>query len=136
MMINMKYMHATLRVSDPEATIAFFKVLGMREIRRVKSEAGRFNLISLAVLGDDKTVIELLHNWDPETYTSGRNFAHLAFSVNNIYDICRALVAHGANITRPPRDGRMAFVSTPDGISLHLTQNGKPLPPKEPWSNM
>ena len=132
----MKYLHTMIRVSDPDATIRFFELLGLKEQHRMDNPAGRFTLIFLAAPGDHDAQVELTHNWDPETYSGGRNFGHLAYAVDNIYDTCKAFIAHGVTINRPPRDGRMAFVRTPDGISIELLQAGGALPPAEPWTSM
>jgi lactoylglutathione lyase len=131
----MKYLHTMLRVSDPEATIRFFRLLGLEELRRYDNEAGRFTLIFLAVPGNEDAQIELTHNWDEAGYTGGRNFGHVAYAVDNIYESCARLAAGGVVINRPPRDGRMAFVKTPDGISVELLQAGPALPPAEPWAS-
>ena len=132
------YLHTMIRVSDPEATIAFFRLIGLDEVRRYTNEQGRFTLIFLAAPGQEGVAeVELTHNWDPEEYSGGRNFGHLAYGVDNIYETCQRLVDAGVTINRPPRDGRMAFVRTPDGISVELLQNGEaPLEPAEPWSSM
>ena len=132
----MKYLHTMIRVSDPEATIRFFELLGLRELRRSDHEPGRFTLIFLAAPGDDEAQIELTHNWDEQGYSEGRNFGHLAYRVDNIYESCRKLMEGGVAINRPPRDGRMAFVRTPDNISIELLQAGEALPPAEPWASM
>lgn len=132
----MKYLHTMIRVSDIDATIAFFSILGMKEIRRYSSEKGRFTNVFLAAPGDESVPLELTYNWDPEAYTGGRNFGHLAYAVDNIYDTCNAFIAHGVTINRPPREGRMAFIKTPDGISIELLQAGEALPPAEPWASM
>jgi lactoylglutathione lyase len=124
-----------IRVSDPEATIRFFSVLGLEEIRRMDSEAGRFTLIFLAAPGDEQAQVELTHNWDEAGYGEGRNFGHLAYRVENIYDSCQRLMDAGYTINRPPRDGHMAFVRTPDNISIELLQEGH-LEPAEPWASM
>ncbi len=129
----MKYLHTMLRVSDPDATIRFFNLLGLHELRRHDNEAGRFTLIFLAAPGDEGAQIELTHNWDETGYDAGRNFGHVAYAVENIYDSCTRLAAGGVTINRPPRDGRMAFVRSPDGISVELLQAGAPLAPAEPW---
>jgi lactoylglutathione lyase len=131
-----KYLHTMIRVSSLEDSIAFFEVLGLREIRRRPDEKGRYTNVFLAVPGDEAAAVELTYNWDPEPYTGGRNFGHLAYAVDNIYDTCSAFIAHGVTINRPPRDGRMAFVRTPDGISIELLQAGAALPPAEPWASM
>jgi len=132
----MKYLHTMIRVSDPEATIRFFELLGLIEVRRAESEQGRFTLIFLAAPGDEDAQVELTHNWDPESYGGGRNFGHLAYRVDNIYESCRQLIDGGVTINRPPRDGRMAFVRTPDAISIELLQAGDSLPVAEPWASM
>jgi lactoylglutathione lyase len=131
-----KYLHTMIRVSSLEDTIAFFEVLGLQEIRRRADEKGRYTNVFLAAPGDEAAAVELTYNWDPEPYTGGRNFGHLAYAVDNIYDTCNAFIARGVTINRPPRDGRMAFVRTPDGISLELLQAGSALPPAEPWTSM
>ena len=138
----MKYLHTMIRVSDPDATVAFFKLIGLEEVRRFDSEAGRFTLIFLAAPGQkDIAEVELTWNWPPadgsapETYRGGRNFGHLAYRVDDIYATCAALMDAGVTINRPPRDGHMAFVRSPDGISVELLQEGS-LPPQEPWTSM
>lgn len=131
-----KYLHTMIRVSDPDATIRFFELLGLKEIKRVDVEAARFTLIFLAAPGDESAQVELTHNWDEKGYDEGRNFGHLAYSVANIYDACDRLMAGGVTINRPPRDGRMAFVRTPDNISIELLQDGPALPLAEPWASM
>ncbi len=131
-----KFLHTMIRVTDPDATIAFFRLLGLQEVRRMESERGRFTLIYLAAPGQaDVAEVELTHNWDPEDYAGGRNFGHLAFRVDDIYATCRRLADAGVTINRPPRDGHMAFVKTPDGISIELLQDGS-LEPAEPWASM
>ena len=131
-----KYLHTMIRVSDPAATVAFFKLIGVEEVRRFDSEQGRFTLIFLAAPGEEGIAeIELTHNWDPEPYTGGRNFGHLAYRVANIYETCQRLTDAEVTINRPPRDGHMAFVRTPDGISVELLQDGR-LDPQEPWASM
>jgi lactoylglutathione lyase len=130
-----KYLHTMIRVSDPDATIRFFELLGLREIRRMENEKGRFTLIFLAAPGDEEAQVELTHNWDEQGYDGGRNFGHLAYRVDNIYETCQRLMDAGVTINRPPRDGHMAFVRTPDNISIELLQDGH-LPPKEPWASM
>ena len=131
-----KFLHTMIRVTDPEATIAFFQLIGIEEVRRFSSEQGRFTLIFLAAPGQENIAeIELTHNWDPEDYGGGRNFGHLAYRVENIYETCQRLMDAGVIINRPPRDGHMAFVKTPDGISIELLQDGH-LPPQEPWASM
>ncbi len=134
--VRMKYLHTMIRVSDPDATIAFFNLLGLQELRRFDSEAGRFSLIFLAAPGDDDAQIELTHNWDETGYDEGRNFGHVAYRVDNIYETCQRLVDGGVTINRPPRDGHMAFVRTPDNISVELLQAGDRLAPAEPWASM
>ena len=132
----MRFLHSMLRVSDPDAAIRFFKLLGLEERRRMDNEAGRFTLIFLGVPGDPGGEVELTHNWDPEAYGGGRNFGHLAYEVDDIYASCARLQEGGVTINRPPRDGRMAFVRSPDNISIELLQKGSALPPAEPWSSM
>jgi lactoylglutathione lyase len=132
----MKYLHTMIRVSDPDATIRFFELLGLREIQRYSNEAGRFTLIFLAAPGDESAQVELTHNWDESGYGEGRNFGHLAYRVDNIYESCQRLMDGGVTINRPPRDGRMAFVRSPDNISIELLQAGEALPPAEPWASM
>ena len=131
----MRFLHSMLRVSDPAATVAFFQLLGLEERRRKDVPEGRFTLIFLGVPGDEAEV-ELTHNWDEGGYGGGRNFGHLAFEVDDIYATCERLVDAGVTINRPPRDGRMAFVRSPDGISVELLQMGDALPPQEPWKSM
>ena len=132
----MKYLHTMIRVSDPDATLRFFDLLGLKEVRRMDSEQGRFTLIFLAAPGDEQAQVELTHNWDPEDYTGGRNFGHLAYEVDDVYETCQRLMDGGVTINRPPREGRMAFVRTPDGISIELLQKGGNLPVAEPWASM
>jgi lactoylglutathione lyase len=132
----MKYLHTMIRVSDPDETIRFFNLLGLREIRRMDSEQGRFSLIFLAASGDEDAQIELTHNWDEKGYDGGRNFGHVAYRVENIYETCQRLMDGGVTINRPPRDGKMAFVRTPDNISVELLQEGDALPAAEPWASM
>ncbi len=131
-----KYLHTMIRVSDPDATIRFFSLLGLQELRRFDYEAGRFSLIFLAAPGDEEAQVELTHNWDESGYGEGRNFGHLAYSVSNIYETCQRLMEGGVTINRPPRDGRMAFVRSPDNISVELLQDGDALPLAEPWASM
>jgi lactoylglutathione lyase len=131
----MRYLHTMIRVSDPDATIRFFELLGLEERRRIENEAGRFTLIFLGCPGDDAEV-ELTHNWGESGYSGGRNFGHLAYRVDDIYDTCRRLMDAGVTINRPPRDGRMAFVRTSDAISIELLQNGEALAPAQPWLAM
>lgn len=142
MMRVTRYLHTMLRVTDPEATIRFFGLIGLSEVRRKESAQGRFTLIFLAAPGQEGVAeVELTYNWPPEggegeQYTGGRNFGHLAFEVENIYEACERLVYGGVTINRPPRDGRMAFVRSPDGISVELLQRGERLAPAEPWASM
>jgi lactoylglutathione lyase len=131
----MRYLHTMIRVSDPEATVRFFGLLGLKEMRRTENEKGRFTLIFLAVPGDEDAQVELTYNWDEKGYGEGRNFGHLAYRVDNIYETCQRLMDAGVTTNRPPRDGRMAFVRTPDNISIELLQ-GEALPPQEPWASM
>lgn len=131
----MKYLHTMIRVSDPDATIKFFNLLGLLELSRMDSEKGRFTLIFLAAPGDESAQVELTHNWDEKGYGEGRNFGHLAYRVENIYETCERLMDAGVAINRPPRDGHMAFVRSPDNISIELLQDGS-LPPQEPWASM
>lgn len=137
-----KYLHTMIRVTDPDATVAFFELIGVKETRRFSSEQGRFTLIFLSAPGqEDVAEVELTYNWPPEdgspgeTYSGGRNFGHLAYRVDNIYETCQRLMDAGVTINRPPRDGHMAFVRTPDGISVELLQDGR-LDPCEPWASM
>jgi lactoylglutathione lyase len=126
-----------IRVNDPDATIRFFELIGVKEVRRFSNEQGRFTLIFLAAPGQEGVAeVELTHNWDREDYGGGRNFGHLAYSVEDVYDTCRQLMEAGVTINRPPRDGNMAFIRTPDGISIELLQDGPALPPQEPWQSM
>jgi lactoylglutathione lyase len=131
----MEFLHSMLRVSDTEATVAFFQLLGLEERRRKEVPEGKFTLIFLGVPGDAAEV-ELTHNWDEAGYDGGRNFGHLAYAVDDIYATCRRLADGGVTINRPPRDGHMAFVRSPDGISVELLQKGDRLPPTEPWTSM
>jgi len=131
----MRYLHTMIRVSDPEATLAFFRLLGLEERRRHDHPSGRFTLIFVAAPGDIGEV-ELTWNWDESAYDGGRNFGHLAYAVEDIHATCARLAAAGVTINRPPRDGHMAFVRTPDGISVELLQMGPALPPAEPWASM
>jgi lactoylglutathione lyase len=131
----MKYLHTMIRVTDPDATIRFFNLLGLKEVNRMESEKGRFTLIFMAAPGDENAQVELTHNWDPEEYAGGRNFGHLAYRVDNIYETCQRLMDAGVTINRPPRDGHMAFVRTPDNISVELLQDGH-LEAAEPWASM
>ncbi len=132
----MKYLHTMIRVSDPAATVAFFELLGLKELRRFDSEAGRFTLIFLAAPGDEDAQVELTHNWDESGYDGGPNFGHLAYRVEDIYATCQRLMDGGVTINRPPRDGHMAFVRTPDNISIEMLQAGDRLEPAEPWASM
>ena len=133
----MKYLHTMVRVSDLDASLDFYcSKLGLGELRRHEVEAGRFTLVFLAAPGDDDAQVELTYNWDSEKLEGGRNFGHLAYRVENIYDTCQRLADAGVAINRPPRDGYMAFVRSPDGISIELLQQGAPLPAQEPWSSM
>jgi lactoylglutathione lyase len=133
----MKYLHTMVRVSDLEASLDFYcNQLGLQELRRVDIEAGRFTLVFLAAPGDEDAQIELTHNWDPEKLAGGRNFGHVAYRVPDIYETCQRLMDAGVTINRPPRDGHMAFVRSPDQISIELLQEGPPLPPQEPWASM
>mgnify|MGYP001164764051 FL=1 len=131
----MKYLHTMIRVSDPVATIRFFELLGLKELRRFNNAAGRFTLIFLAAPGDEDAQVELTHNWDESGYNEGRNFGHLAYRVDDIYATCQRLMDAGVIINRPPRDGHMAFVRSPDNISVELLQEGH-LEPAEPWASM
>lgn len=133
----MRYLHSMIRVRDLDATLHFFcDLMGLREVRRRESEAGRFTLVFLAAPDDEEAFVELTYNWDDEDYGSARNFGHLAFEVDDIYAMCHRLHEAGVTIARPPRDGRMAFVRTPDLISIELLQRGEALPPAQPWSTM
>ena len=133
----MQYLHTMIRVSNLEQSVDFFiNKLGFVEQRRYENEKGRFTLVFVAAPGSPDAPVELTYNWDPEVYTGGRNFGHLALGVDNIYDYCASLQKHGITINRPPRDGRMAFIRTPDGISIELLQNGDALPVAEPWASM
>jgi len=132
----MKYLHTMVRVSDVAASLRFFELLGLKELRRYDNEAGRFTLIFLAAPGDEDAQIELTHNWDEAGYGGGRNFGHVAYAVEDIHTACQRLMDGGVVINRPPRDGRMAFVRSPDGISVELLQAGPALAPAEPWVSM
>jgi lactoylglutathione lyase len=140
----MQYLHTMIRASDLDATLHFFcDLLGLVEVNRYDSEQGRFTLVFLAAPDDidlakerKAPLVEITYNWDPEAYTGGRNFGHLAYRVANIYELCERLQAGGVSINRPPRDGHMAFVRSPDGISIELLQAGESLPPAEPWASM
>ena len=136
-----KFLHSMIRITDPDATIAFFNLIGVKEVRRFDSEQGRFTLIFLAAEGQEGIAeVELTYNWpspdgEAEAYTGGRNFGHLAYRVENIYETCQRVMDAGHTVHRPPRDGHMAFIKSPDGISVELLQNGR-LPPQEPWASM
>lgn len=133
----MKYLHTMVRVTDLDASLRFYcDALGLHELRRTEHEAGRFTLVFLAAPGDEQAQVELTYNWDAEAYGGGRNFGHLAYAVDDIYATCQRLADHGVTISRPPRDGRMAFVRSPDQISVELLQKGEPLPKAEPWVSM
>ncbi len=133
----MKYLHTMVRVSDLESSLRFYcEALGLKEVSRKEFPQGRFTLVFLAAPGDESAQIELTYNWDPESYTGGRNFGHVAYRVDDIYATCRRLMEHGITINRPPRDGHMAFVRSPDGISVELLQAGGSLAPAEPWKSM
>ena len=133
----MKYLHTMVRVTDLDASCRFYcDALGLREVRRIDNDKGRYTLVYLAAAGDEDAQIELTHNWDPESYTGGRNFGHVAYQVDDIYATCRALMQRGVTINRPPRDGKMAFVRSPDLISIELLQKGEALAPREPWVSM
>ena len=133
----MKYLHTMVRVTDLDESLDFYcKHLGLEEIRRKEHEKGRFTLVFLAAPGDADAQVELTYNWDPETYDGGRNFGHLAYQVDDIYATCQQLVDSGVTLNRPPRDGRMAFIRSPDGISIELLQSGDALPLQEPWQSM
>ena len=133
----MKYLHTMVRVTDLDASLDFYcNKLGLEELRRIDVEAGRFTLVFLAAPGDGEAQVELTYNWDPEEYGAGRNFGHLAYQVDDIYAACQRLMDGGVTINRPPRDGHMAFVRSPDGISIELLQKGGSLPPREPWISM
>ncbi len=133
----MRYLHTMVRVTDLPASLHFYcEALGLREIRRVDNEKGRFTLVFLAAPGDEHAQVELTYNWDPETYGIGRAFGHLAYEVDDIYAACQRLMDHGVTINRPPRDGRMAFVRSPDNISVELLQRDGALEPREPWKSM
>jgi lactoylglutathione lyase len=133
----MKYLHTMVRVTDLAASLRFYcDALGLHEVARKDVPQGRFTLVFLAAPGDDDAQVELTHNWDPESYTGGRNFGHLAYAVDDIYAACQRLKDHGVVINRPPRDGHMAFVRSPDNISVELLQKGGSLPPAEPWKSM
>jgi lactoylglutathione lyase len=133
----MKYLHSMVRVTDLEESLRFYRdALGLEVLRKTEHPGGRFTLVYLAAPGDHQAQVELTWNWDPEQYSGGRNFGHLAYQVDDIYALCERLQAHGVTINRPPRDGFMAFVRSPDNISIELLQKGHPLPPAEPWKSM
>jgi len=133
----MKYLHTMVRVSDIDESLDFYcNKLGLVELKRYDNEKGRFTLVFLAAPGDEEAQVELTYNWDPEEYDEGRNFGHLAYRVDDIYALCQKLMDAGVTISRPPRDGHMAFVRSPDNISIELLQKGDALPPKEPWASM
>jgi len=133
----MKYLHTMVRVSDLEASLDFYvRKFGLKELGRTESEKGRFTLVFLAAPGNESAQVELTYNWDPEVYTGGRNFGHLAYEVDDVYAFCQGLMDKGVVINRPPRDGRMAFIRSPDNISIELLQKGAALPPQEPWASM
>ena len=133
----MKYLHTMVRVSDLDESLDFYcNKLGLVELRRKEVPGGRFTLVFLSAPGDEEAQVELTWNWDPEEYTGGRNFGHLAYAVEDIYATCQRLADGGVTINRPPRDGHMAFVRSPDGISIELLQKGDALPPQEPWASM
>jgi lactoylglutathione lyase len=133
----MKYLHTMVRVADIEKSLRFYRdALGLVELSRRDHEKGRFTLVFLAAPGDEQAQVELTYNWDPEAYGAGRNFGHLAYAVDDIYAACKRLMDHGVTINRPPRDGHMAFVRSPDNISIELLQRGEALPPMEPWSSL
>lgn len=133
----MKYLHTMVRVTDIDASLDFYcNKLGLKEVGRNEVPAGRFTLVFLAAPGDEEAQVELTYNWDPEEYGEGRNFGHLAYAVDDIYAICDSLMKAGVTINRPPRDGRMAFIRSPDNISIELLQRGKALEPAEPWVSM
>ena len=133
----MKYLHTMVRVSDLDISLDFYcNKLGLVELKRHESPGGRFTLVYLAAPGDESAQVELTWNWDPEIYSGGRNFGHLAYAVDDIYSVCQRMMEAGVTINRPPRDGHMAFVRSPDGISVELLQNGNSLPTREPWASM
>jgi lactoylglutathione lyase len=132
----MKYLHTMVRVSDLDASIAFYKLLGLNVIKQRDYPNGRFTLVYLSAANDEDAQLELTYNWDKEEYQSGRNFGHVAYEVDDIYALCQHLMDHGVTINRPPRDGHMAFVKSPDNISIELLQKGEALAPQEPWLSM
>jgi len=132
-----KYLHTMVRVTDIDQSLDFYcGKFGLKEVRRIENEKGRYTLIFLAAPGDESAQVELTYNWDPEVYGEGRNFGHLAYRVDNIYETCDRLMKAGVTINRPPRDGHMAFIRSPDNISIELIQAGESLPPQEPWASM
>lgn len=136
-MQHMKYLHTMVRVTELESSLDFYcNKLGLVELRRQVNERGRFTLVFLAAPGDEAAQLELTWNWDPEAYTMGRAFGHIAYQVEDIYATCERLAAGGVTILRPPRDGRMAFIRSPDNVSIELLQRGEALPPREPWASM
>lgn len=133
----MRYLHTMVRVTDIDQSLRFYRdLLGLKEVRRIENEKGRYTLIFLAPAGQEETPVELTYNWDPEVYTGGRNFGHLAYEVDDIYAFCDRLQKEGVTINRPPRDGRMAFIRSPDNISIEILQKGEALKPAEPWLSM
>lgn len=133
----MKYLHTMVRVTNLQESLDFYVgKLGLKLLRQMDNPQGRYTLAFVAAAGDEQAAIELTYNWDPETYTGGRNFGHIAYAVDNIYDTCERLMAAGVTINRPPRDGRMAFIRSPDNISIELLQHGDALPVAEPWQSM
>ena len=132
----MKYLHTMVRVTDIDASLKFFKVLGLSELKRFDNEEGKFSLIFLAAPGDEEAQVELTYNWEPEELSGGRNFGHLAYHVEDIYETCKRLLEAGITINRPPRDGHMAFVRSPDDISIEILQDGNAKAPAEPWQSM
>lgn len=133
----MKYLHTMVRVTNLDQSLDFYcNKLGLKELRRTDNEKGRFTLVFLTAPGDEEAAVELTYNWDPEVYTGGRNFGHLAYEVDDIYALCQSLMEKGVTINRPPKDGRMAFIRSPDNISIELLQRGGAQPPKEPWVSM
>ncbi|PZO66702.1 MAG: lactoylglutathione lyase [Paracoccus denitrificans] len=136
--MKVRYLHTMVRVKDLDATMKFFELLGLRETRRIDNDKGRFTLVFMAPEGQDETPVELTYNWDGDDAlpSDSRHFGHLAYSVGNIYEMCQHLMDNGVTINRPPRDGNMAFVRSPDNVSVELLQDGDPLPPAEPWASM
>ena len=133
----MKYLHTMVRVTDLDASLKFYRdLLDLKETRRIENDKGRFTLVFLAPEGQEDAPIELTYNWDPEVYTGGRNFGHLAYEVDDIYAFCQKVMDAGVTVNRPPRDGHMAFIRSPDNISLEILQKGERLPPQEPWASM